>query len=307
MNSKYKLTIPFTTTEMTGITIEENDNLSFNIGSNHVKINYDENREINSFEVINDDINSLLEFYKEFKQSINLMSLYDSKYTQWNIKLKNMDENDLRKNIIELKPSEFIKDGNTYIIKTNLSMTIDLEVKAKVLIKLPLIIKDIQDIHDKFNANPKVKNKEIVLDLYKNSFFQDKPACFLTWVNILELIAPPLHQKEEGIKCIDELNEIMKDKYKNKLDENDYTSIYDRLGNLKRKSITYCVQQLPILHEVNINSLEYTQKMIKKSYNVRSKIAHEGRIIDDFDECYNFLNNFLQLLLKKIFNIENKN
>lgn len=303
MNSKYLLPIKFITDEHSGILIKKEDELTFCIDSNDITIKYNENSRNGTFEVISLNKDSLFNSYNNLKTIINTMSLYNEQYSNWNIKLEKIDEAELENKIIELKPQKVIKDGNYYKITDNVYLNIEIDsVEVIACISLPSIIEDIQNIHEKIVEN-EFKNKEIVLDLYKNSFFQDPTARFLTYINILELLAPELYQEKEGIDCIDDLSEILKKEYKNKLNNDDYESIKNRLGILKRKSITHRVKQLPEKYDVCIDNLEYTKSMIKDAYDVRSRIAHEGRIIENFNKCCNFLEKFIPLLLKKMLGI----
>lgn len=305
MAPKYLLPIKFITDENSGILIENDDDSTFCIDSNYITIEYNETSRKGIFKVLSEDKNSLFEFYKTLKSIINTMSLFNPQYKNWNMKLEKIDDKNINEKIIELKPQELKKDGNNYYITEYITLKTDVNLlQAIASIKLSTIVKDFKSIHEKIIGNNKIKNQEIILDLYKNSFFQDKPARFLTYMNILELLFKQHHLNEKGIKCINDLIGILDEEYKDKLlDEDDYESIKNGIGRIKRKSITYCVKQIPEDYGVYINNLKYSENMLKDAYDVRSNIAHEGEIIENFEECYNFLEKFIPKLLQKVLNI----
>ena len=290
--------------ENSGIIIEKNDNLIFNIDSNDIKINYNKTKRKGSFEIINDDKNSILDFYKNLKNIINTMSLYNPQYTNWNMKLKNYDDNELNNRVIELKPIEITKKGNHYEISTSINLDMEIKLYGSIAsIKASTIIDDIKEINEKIGENCQIKNKSTVLDIYKNSFFKEKSSRFLSYVNILELLTTREHIKKNQEKCIDDLIEIIDNNYSDKLKNDEIETLKSRIGGLKRESITKSVEQIPKEQGVYIKNKKYSKNMLKKSYDVRSRLAHDGILTEDFNECYDFLDKFIPIFLRKILNI----
>lgn len=144
-----------------------------------------------------------------------------------------------------------------------------------------------------------------VLDIYTNSYFQEETASFLSYCIILELLKPKIERQGTGLKCVNKLKSTVKDyidsdDVKNNNDLiNELNGLNNSIDNLKYRSITYSIKQIPNFYDIELNGYGDIFKLLGKCYNVRSKFAHSGTIHKDFDEYFIFLREFIPILIIK--------
>ena len=304
---KYIFKIPFVLNKHSGIKIKEDDELKFILEPYTVYIHLFEDEQNGYFEIPFNDENKIYEFYQIFKSTLNRLNIIENKkYGSWSIKLENITEENLNNFIHETNTTKIVVDEENYKeIHTSFNLKIDLQVDYVLSIILTAIIDDITILYNDSKNSEIINDNKIntALDIYSNSFFQkDKPR-YLSYFNILELLKPTIERDEETLTCVEKIIEYA-DNYKetfalenNELLKKDFDSLKSSIGNLKNKSFTPSILQLVNDYNISIEGYDDLEGWISSAYTVRNKIAHEGEILDNFDECLSFLEKFIPTLL----------
>ena len=302
---KYFLCIPFKLNGNSRFSVD-NERMEFNLENLTVKISFDDDYhglfKICYFQNKED----ILLFYENFKVIISLLNLDSS---IWSIQIKDLDENIIL-DYMGYDCCVVDENENQIIIKPDTILISSGEVKPIQCNSLSDFIKDIQSYHSKLNGIDFDINKKLktALEFYTNSYFQELEVRFLTYIIILELLKPNIKREGIGKECVDKINDIVKE-YRNnqkvKEDEvlkREMDEIGSSLSYIPYRSIGFSIQHLVNNNQIKLDGFEDMEGMIKKSYNVRSKFVHNGKILDEFYECLTFLNILIPELIKKELN-----
>ena len=311
---KYHLKIPFKLNDNSSIK-NKDENIPFKLDKYTIKINLKENNQKGYFCIkYFEQKSEIWEFYQNFKKTIEYLNLSP---LIWSIKVKPLDKENISEYIFEEKPSLKNSDNNTFICKTSEKILMNESFKMGIVQLYPEenIIKEISKNYEKLKHKNWDDNKKIIvaMDIYTNSYFKEKTTRFLSFINILELLKPEIKRKGLGLKCVNKLKSYVEQyrtsdqvQYNENL-KNEFEGIFNSVKQLEKMSITYSIKQMPAQYKINIEKYDNMPKILSECYNVRSKFAHEGEIIDTFDECFNFLTEFIPILIiNAIENMDNK-
>lgn len=298
---KYTLILPFILNDNSSISIKNNQ--TFILEKYNVEINLTENHEGNFKIYYFENQEDIFPFYNNFKKIISLLNLDAG---LWSIKLKELN------NIKEYVKKNHIIDKskinrNTIYFIPEITTELPCTLKAT-----PIQVKSSQKISDKikfyyskrdsldFDKNKKLKP---ALSLYSDSYFKDSESRFLIYMTILELLKPSIKRKGIGKECAKKIKSVVKE-YKDsaevKVDgdlKNEINEIEGSLNFISDRSIRYSLLHLANENNIEVNGYDL-HDMIIKSYKVRNKYVHEGKIKDEFGECLDFLTKFVPKLLK---------
>ena len=298
---KYTLRIPFKLNGNSNISVEDDETV-FDLKNYNVKVDFDNKYEgvfrVNYFK----NYDEIYLFYEDFKILISLLNL-DS--TIWSIKIKDLN----KRTIHQYVQTEYDVDNvaeNQIIIKPSSISIIPGKIKPIQAKPLQNIIQDIKFYYSKWDQINFEKNKKLktAVEFYTNSYFQDFEVRFLTYIIVLELLKPNIKRKGVGKECVDKIKSVVMDYKKdqrvivNEDLKKEVEEIESSLNYFPYRSIGYSLQRLANESHVEIEEFEDINIMIRKSYKVRSKYVHNGEIINEFDECFNFLMKFIPVLIK---------
>lgn len=140
------------------------------------------------------------------------------------------------------------------------------------------------------------EREKIAFDLYNASFFESTiNARFLTLVSVVEALSVVEDMNNEVIELVDHL--IARSKLA-KLEKKNKDSVVNRLGVLKKQSISASTKQLL---QKYLGSEE--ARSFVDIYNIRSSLLHDGVLRcneSEFGKKLNHLNNMVSDLLVKI-------
>lgn len=171
------------------------------------------------------------------------------------------------------------------------------------LLKIDKLVDNIENAfylnHEDLYADEKLY---LALEMYtKHSQFSRKRQ-FLDLVTILEILKPEYPVSDESLDAILTIkNEIKNTRMRFKKDSEEYNEFGRYFNDLKywqTKSINKSLQKFAKEHQKEFEEFENIDVKVKKVYDIRSKIVHDGVIDDEFDEYFDFLKIFVGKLLK---------
>lgn len=165
-----------------------------------------------------------------------------------------------------------------------------------------------KNIKESFNYNllkiSSDKKLESALELYsKNKQFSNTTQ-FINLIIILEILSERKNVSEKEIEIIEKIKNYTKrviEKHNEEsienIDENKYLS---KIGDFKRISITQSLIELSEKFSLNTIDPNLLESKIKESYDIRSKLVHDGKIKDkkEFNNNFIFLENFVKEIIK---------
>lgn len=175
--------------------------------------------------------------------------------------------------------------------------------KVKTIIKIDKLVDNIERAcslnHEKIYADEKLS---LALEMYtKHSQFSRKRQ-FLDLVTILEILKPEYSVSDESLKAIltikNEIKNIRKKFKKDSEEYNEFGRYFNDLKYWQTKSINKSLQKFVKEHENEFEEFEDIDAKVKKVYDIRSNIVHNGVIDEEFDDYFDFLKTFVGNLLK---------
>lgn len=142
----------------------------------------------------------------------------------------------------------------------------------------------------------------LALDLYSKHAQFNKKSQFLDLITILEILKPEYPVSDKSLESIGEIKKFIKSLRKNfengSGEFNEFDRYFNDLSYWKTKSINSSLQQFANEHQEDFKDFEDIDKKLKRAYDIRSNITHNGALEDDFEKYYQFLRNFVAKLLK---------
>lgn len=142
----------------------------------------------------------------------------------------------------------------------------------------------------------------LALDLYsKHAQFSEKSQ-FLDLITILEILKPKYSVSDKSLELIAQIKKFIKsirNNFENGSEEfKEFDRYFNDLSFWENKSINSSLQLFANEHQEDFKNFKDIDNKLKRAYDIRSNIIHNGNIDDDFDEYYNFLRRFVGKLLK---------
>lgn len=162
-----------------------------------------------------------------------------------------------------------------------------------------------------------INNKKLctAIELYSSySFEVTNIGRFVKLVTVIESLLPELTISEENQSILDKAKKLMKNERKDLKDNGECTESIDRLINRVReltkesigRNIEVYVEEL-IVEFPDLGKSEDIIPRLKTSYNVRSRLLHDGEANEEvLSENIAFLNDLVPKILKNLF-IKNSN
>lgn len=149
----------------------------------------------------------------------------------------------------------------------------------------------------------------LALEIYMQHAQFSRKRQFLDLVTILEILKPKYPVSDKSIETIDKIKQNFKNLRDNfEKDSEEYAEFDRYFSNLNywyNKSINKSLKQFAIEHQNEFNEFENIDAKLKKAYDIRSNIVHNGIIDEEFDIYLKFLKDFVRGLLETM--LENKN
>jgi len=149
----------------------------------------------------------------------------------------------------------------------------------------------------------------LALEIYMQHAQFSRKRQFLDLVTILEILKPKYPVSDKSIETIDKIKQNFKNLRDNfEKDSEEYAEFDRYFSNLNywyNKSINKSLKQFAIEHQDEFNEFENIDAKLKKAYDIRSNIVHNGIIDEEFDIYLKFLKDFVRGLLETM--LENKN
>lgn len=156
-----------------------------------------------------------------------------------------------------------------------------------------------ETLHNEYELN---ENLKLALDIYSKHAQNNKKSQFLDLVTILEILKEDIPVSNDSLNTINDIKKFMKSirkNFENGSDEyEEFNGYFNDLSHWKYKSINNSLQIFANKHKNEFNEYEDINIKLKRAYDIRSNITHNGLIEDDFEEYYNFLRRFVGKLLK---------
>lgn len=153
--------------------------------------------------------------------------------------------------------------------------------------------KMVELVNQIFSANIDVDEKLLVsMELFASARLETtERARFVGLVSSLE----PLAQSEAyGNPELEKLVDNFVNQLNNtSIPDNIKQSLKDRIGYLKKESISQAIQRI-VQESIPANENEEAVSIIKEAYKIRSKILHEGARYTDFDQKSNEIENIIR-------------
>jgi len=196
--------------------------------------------------------------------------------------------------------------SETTLFPLGLNLEHDNSAFAEVItiIKIDKLVDNIEKAcslnHEKIYADEKLV---LALEMYtKHSQFSRKRQ-FLDLVTILEILKPEYPVSDESLKAIltikNEIKNIRKRFEKDSEEYNEFGRYFNDLKYWQMKSINKSLQKFAKEHKNEFIEFENIAAKVKKVYDMRSRIVHEGVIdYEEFNDYFDFLKIFVGKLLK---------
>ena len=160
---------------------------------------------------------------------------------------------------------------------------------------------------ENINKAPRLK---LAIELYGTfSFEASKSAQFISLITCLESLTPSMEITVFSKHYLNDAKEQLKNQrnsYDNESDEwNDLNNLFNRLSGLGRnsigKSMKYYLSSVVKMHP-KLGNPDDIENKIKKAYNLRSKLLHDGLSdTSNVDEYLSFLREFVPQLLTELY------
>lgn len=170
----------------------------------------------------------------------------------------------------------------------------------------------INKIEESFSFDYEYINDEkfvLALEIFMHHAQFSRKRQFLDLVTILEILKPKYPVSDKSTEIIDKIYSYIKDlrieSEKGSEEYMEFDRYFSDLGYWYNKSINKSLKHFAIEHQDEFNEFENIDAKLKKAYDIRSNIVHNGIIDEEFDIYLNFLKDFVGRLLETM--LENKN
>lgn len=172
----------------------------------------------------------------------------------------------------------------------------------KTIIKIDKLVDNIEKAYSLNHENIYYDKKlSLAVEMYRKHSQFSRKRQFLDLVTILEILKPEYPVSNESWDAIEvikkEMKIIRKNFDKDSEEYGEFQRYFTDMGFWKTKSINKSLQKFAKEHENEFEEFEEIDAKVKKVYEIRSNIVHNGVIDDEFDEYFYFLKIFVGKLL----------